>query len=226
MSANAKKLILGIDEAGRGPIVGPMVLAGVLIEEGAEKELKDIGVKDSKLLSAKVREKLFPKIEKIAKKTMVIEVSPQEIDARFAVSTNLNVLEASKMAELINKIKPDVAILDCPTVNTKKFKTEVLGKFLEHKCEIIAENYADKNYVVVGAASIIAKVIRDKRIAEIQKAVGMPIGVGYTHDETTLKFVELALKNPEWLNKYVRKSWLTFQRIKHGKEQKKLSDVW
>ena len=157
---------------------------------------------------------------------MFIEVSPQEIDPRFAVSTNLNVLEASKMAELINKLKPDVAIIDCPTVNTKKFKEAVLGKFLEHKCEIIAENYADKNYVVVGAASIIAKVIRDKRIAEIQKEVGFPIGVGYTHDQVSLDFVAKALKNKTWLDKYIRKSWLTFQRIKDGKEQKKLSDGW
>lgn len=219
-----QKLILGIDEAGRGPIVGPMVIAGVLIEESKEKELKDIGVKDSKLLTEKQRERLFPLIKKIAKDVMVIEVEPREIDARFAVSTNLNVLEASKMADIINKLKPDIAILDCPSPNIKKFKTEVLEKFLNHKCQIIAEHYADRNYVVVGAASIIAKVIRDRRIKEIEKAVGFKIGVGYTHDAKTLQFVEKALKNREWMEKYIRKSWLTFQRIKKDKEQKKLSD--
>ena len=94
MSTNTKKLILHIDEAGRGlESLGPMVLAGVIKEEGAEKELTDIGVKDSKLLSAKVREKLFPKIEKIAKSKIFIEVSPQEIvPPDSAVLNNLNVL--------------------------------------------------------------------------------------------------------------------------------------
>ena len=226
MSEKSKKLILGIDEAGRGPIVGPMVIAGVMIEEGQEQELKDLGVKDSKLLQPKQRERLFPKIQKLAKKVMVIEVSPQEIDARFAVATNLNVLEASKMAELINKMKPDVAVLDCPSPNIKSFKEKVLAKYLEHTCEIIAEHYADKNYPVVSAASIIAKVIRDSRIKEIEKEVGYPIGVGYTHDAKTIEFVERALSEKDHLDKYIRKSWLTFKRIKDGKAQKKLSDEW
>ena len=204
MDAPNKKMILGIDEAGRGPIIGPMVLAGVVIEEGQEMELSEIGVKDSKLLTAEKREKLFEKIKKIAKKIMIIEVSSKEIDSRFAVSTNLNVLEAAKMAELINKLKPDVAIIDCPMVNCKKFKSEVLSKFLDHKCEIIAENYADSKYLAVGAASIIAKVTRDARIKEIEKA----------------------LSRKDWIDKYIRKSWLTFERIKNGKAQKKLSDGW
>jgi len=226
MDAPNKKMILGIDEAGRGPIIGPMVLAGVVIEEGQEVELSEIGVKDSKLLTPEKREKLFEKIKKIAKKIMIIEVSSKEIDSRFAVSTNLNVLEAAKMAELINKLKPDVAIIDCPMVNCKKFKSEVLGKFLDHKCEIIAENYADSKYLAVGAASIIAKVTRDARIKEIEKAVGFPIGVGYTHDARTLAFVEKALSRKDWIEKYIRKSWLTFDRIKNEKAQKKLSDGW
>jgi ribonuclease HII len=226
MSNKGKKLVLGIDESGRGPIVGNLVLAGVLIEEGDEKELKDMGVKDSKLLSEKQRNRLFPKIEKLAKKVMVVEVTPAEIDARFAVGMNLNSLEASKMAEIINKLRPDIAIVDCPSPNIRSFKEKTLAKFLEHRCEVIAEHYADKNWPVVSAASIIAKVIRDKRIKEIEREVGYPIGVGYTHDQRTLDFVERALSEKDHLDKYIRKSWLTFKRIKDGKSQKRLSDEW
>jgi ribonuclease HII len=220
---SGEKTILGVDEAGRGPIVGPMVIVGALFKKSDEVKLKKIGVKDSKLLTPKKREELFPTIKGIAKDYKVIEVSPAEIDQRFSVNINLNKLEAVKYAELINDLKPDIAIIDCPSPNTKSF-AEYLSQFIEHKCELVCENYADKNYLEVGAASIIAKVVRDSRIAEIQKAVGMPIGVGYTHDKVTLGFVEKALKNKEWLNKYVRKSWLTFQNIKDKKEQKKLGD--
>jgi ribonuclease HII len=220
---SGEKTVLGVDEAGRGPIVGPMVIVGALFKKTDEPKLKKLGVKDSKLLTPKKREELFPKIKEIAKDYKVIEVSPAEIDQRFSVNINLNKLEAVKYAELINELKPDVAIIDCPSPNTKSF-AEYLSQFIEHKCELVCENYADKNYLEVGAASIIAKVIRDSRIAEIQEAVGMPIGVGYTHDKVTLGFVEKALKNNEWLNKYIRKSWLTFQNIKNKKEQKRLGD--
>jgi ribonuclease HII len=217
------ELIMGVEEAGRGPIVGPMIITGVVFMKSDLPKLKEIGVKDSKMLSRKQREALFPKIQKIAKDYRIIEVSPQEIDQRYAVGINLNKLEAVKFAELINELKPDVAIIDCPSPNPKGFE-QYLSQFISHKCRIVCENYADKNYLEVGASSILAKVTRDWKIDEIAKAVGMPIGVGYPHDEVTLKFVEKALKNKEWLNKYVRKTWLTFERVKNEKEQKKLGE--
>lgn len=217
------KLILGIDEAGRGPVVGPMVIAGAMFKESDEKKLKEWGVKDSKLLTPSQREFLFGKITKIAVKYKVIEISPQEIDMRYAVNTNLNKLEMMKFIEIISELKPDLAITDCPSPNPKNFQKQ-MEQFMTHKCELKCENYADKNYVIVGAASIIAKVTRDKRIREIEEAVGIPIGVGYPHDPVTLEFVEKALKKKEWLDKYVRKSWLTFQRVKDEKEQKKLGE--
>lgn len=218
-----EKTVLGIEEAGRGPIVGPMIIAGAMFKVSDEKRLRELGVKDSKLLSPKKREDLFPKISEITKKQKMIEVSPQEIDQRFAVNINLNELEAIKFVELINELKPDIAIVDCPSPNPSGF-LKYMSQFLTHECKIVCENHADTNYPEVAAASILAKVTRDAKIAEIEKIVKVPIGVGYPHDSTTLKFVEQALNKKEWLNKYVRKSWLTFQNIKNGKEQKKLGD--
>lgn len=98
-----------------------------------------------------------------------------------------------------------------------------MKRFVEHKCEIKCENYADKNYVEVGAASILAKVIRDAEISKIKKEVGEDIGVGYPSDPITIKFVKKAFENKKWMQ-YIRKTWFTFQRIKGEKEQKTIMD--
>ncbi|MCD6575733.1 MAG: ribonuclease HII [Nanoarchaeota archaeon] len=214
--------VLGIDEAGKGPVVGPLVIAGALFKKSDLKKLKKIGVKDSKLIPPQKREELLEEIKKIALRHMIIKVNPIEIDQRFSVSTNLNQLEAIKFAEIINELKPDVAVIDTPTVNTKGFEN-YLRRFLEHECELKCENYADKNHVEVGAASIIAKVERDKEIKSIEEKIGEEIGAGYPSDPTTIKFVEKAFKTKKWLE-HIRKTWFTFQRIKEENEQKKLSE--
>jgi ribonuclease HII len=213
-------LILGIDEAGKGPVVGPLVIAGALFQEEKKNALREIGVKDSKLLTPEKREELFEKVKYLAEAYKVIEVSPSEIDARFSVNTNLNQLEAIKFAEIINDLKPDVVIIDTPTKNTKSFEN-YLKKFLNHECVIKCENFADLNHVEVGAASIIAKVIRDREIKRIENEIGEKIGAGYPSDPQTIEFVKKAFDKKEW-HKYIRKTWFTFQRIKEEKEQMRL----
>ncbi|MEK6848081.1 MAG: ribonuclease HII, partial [Nanoarchaeota archaeon] len=115
-------LILGIDDAGRGPVLGPMVLAGCLIDSGIEKELKSLGVKDSKQLTAEKREDIVEHIKKLALKFHISITTPIEIDEKTDKGINLNKLEAIKSAEIINalnageeKIK---VIIDCPSPNT------------------------------------------------------------------------------------------------------------
>lgn len=216
-------LILGIDEAGKGPVLGDLVIVGAAFKKSKKSLLKELGVKDSKLLTAKRREELFEKIKELADKYEIITVSPQEIDQRYNIGTNMNKLEAAKFAELINKIKPDIAVIDCPSANTKGF-ADYMSQFLTHKCRLVCENYADKNHIEVSAASVIAKVTRDAGIKEIEKGIGMPIGAGYPSDPVTIKFIEKILKNKEFVNKYVRKTWFTFQNIKGNKEQKKIGE--
>ncbi len=215
------KTILGIDEAGRGPVIGPMVICGALFNEKDIGKLKELNVKDSKLLSKKRREELFDKIKEIAVDYEIIKIGPKEIDQRFQVNTNLNQLEALKFVDIINKLKPDVAIIDTPERNTEKFKN-YLKRYLTHECELMCENFADTNHIEVGAASVLAKVTRDSSIEKIEKDIGEVIGAGYPSDPTTIKFVEKAMNKKELL-KYVRKSWFTFQRLKEENEQTKLS---
>lgn len=213
--------ILGIDEAGRGSVIGPMVLAGVLIDKKDENKLRKIGVKDSKLLSPLQRKRLYPLITKIAKDHVSIKISAKEID-ELRKTTNLNKIEAEKMAQIIKTMKADTAYVDAPQVSTEKFKAILLA-LAKNKTEIIAENYADLKYPVCSAASIIAKVERDKEVEKIKKIVGFDFGVGYSHDTRSIEFVKKALKEKKYLE-FIRHSWITVSDIKSKKEQKTLEE--
>jgi hypothetical protein len=125
--------VVGIDEAGRGPIIGPMVMCGVLIEEGQEKELTALGVKDSKLLSESARERIYAVLKEKYKYHLVI-ISPIEIDSVVGIGKgkNLNWLEAEKAALIVNALKPEKVIIDCPSPNLKAY-TEFITERLDHK---------------------------------------------------------------------------------------------
>ena len=210
--------VLGIDEAGRGPVIGPLILAGVMIEEGEEKNID--GVKDSKLLQHKKRIELDKKI-KANSKYKIIEVSPQEIDKALDPenkSMNLNWLEAHKQAEIINSLNPDKAIIDCPSPNCKKF-SEYLKKLLKNKdVELIVEHKADSKYPTCSAASILAKVKREQIMDKIKKKYGNT-GPGYSSNPITQKFVK---ENWERHSEIFRKTWVTFKNHEKMKNQKTL----
>ena len=207
--------LIGIDDAGRGPIIGPMFLAGVLINQEKEKVLKDLGAKDSKLLTHLQRIKLAIEINKLALATHIAESSPKEIDQ--AVETiNLNTLEAKKAAEIINKLnnpKEKIKIIvDCPSVNTVTWK-KTLTNFITHpkNLDIYCEHKADFNYPVVGAASILAKCARERAVEIIKEQYGNT-GSGYPSDPYTKAFLE---KHKDTLkdSDIIRKSWATWKNL-------------
>jgi len=208
--------ILGIDEAGRGPVIGPMVMAGFMIDDSKLDKLK--GVKDSKMHKPKEREVLFEKLTFIASKYEILIANPPEIDAALADPyNNLNLLEGQKMIELINLLKPDRAIIDCPSTNIKAF-TETIRKGLTHKTELILEHKADENHTVVSAASILAKVTRDKAVKMLRDIYG-DFGSGYMSDPKTQEFIKKDHNLPIY-----RRSWVTWKRIKADKSQKRLGE--
>jgi ribonuclease HII len=198
-----------------------MVIAGVMIDEKDEEKLRKIGVKDSKMLTPLQRERLFPLIKKIAKDYIALKVSAKEID-ELRKTINLNKIEAEKMAQIIKAMKADKAYVDTPQVSTEKFKAILLNLAKNHT-EIIAENYCDETYPVCSAASIIAKVERDKEVEKIKKIVGFDFGVGYSHDSRSIEFVKKCLKEKKYLD-YIRHSWITVDDLKSKKEQKSLKE--
>ncbi len=203
-------LIAGIDEAGRGPIIGPMVMAGVLMEENDERKLKELGVKDSKLLFPAEREKLFEQIKGIVKDFSIIIVPPQEIDAAVNGSNglNLNRLEAKKTAEILNSLKPEIVIVDCPSNNIEAYSALLSSQLSFKPKKMVMEHKADVNYVVAAAASILAKVTRDREIENIKSSIKKDFGSGYLSDQKTQAFFEQHYLTHADI---FRKSWKPYQ---------------
>ena len=220
-----ENIIVGIDEAGRGPILGPLVLAALAFKEEDIQKLEWLGVKDSKLLGSEVREELFDRIHEIVHDFRIEMIEPDAIDLSLTeMNTNLNWLEADTAARMAGELQPMKLIVDCPSPNIEAYRKYFLGKIvppLSAKAEIIVEHKADLNYIVVGAASIIAKVIRDRQIEKIKREIGIDFGSGYLTDPKTQKFLEnFHEKHAELF----RKQWMPYKKLLEGKKQKKLGE--
>ena len=219
-------LICGVDEAGRGALIGPMVIAGVVIEKKDEKKLKAFGVKDSKALSPKKREELAKEIEDIAKNIVVFRVPACKIFSYSKEKIKLDELEAIKVAQLIELLDAKKFYIDSlGNVDSKPGRFEkLIRKNMDKKVELIVENKADERYPVVSAASIIAKVERDKAIEELKRKVKFDFGVGYSHDARTIEFLEKVFLEYEKKPSFIRWHWDTVEHVaeKLWREGKKL----
>mgnify|MGYP001578964824 CR=1 FL=1 len=220
-----EELILGIDDAGRGPVIGPMILAGCLVTKKTEKEFRNLGVTDSKQLTQKRREFLEEKIKELAETFEVVIVQPEKIDEHVE-KNKLNELEALACAEIINKINKGYGrikvVIDCPSVNITKWSDFLKNKVTDHSnLEISCEHKADVNHVAVSAASVLAKCVREKEMAKLKELYGDGIGSGYSSDPYTKKFIEH--HGNEYKDKgIIRKSWGTWKDSQKVAAQRKL----
>ncbi len=219
------QLILGIDDAGRGPVIGPMVLAGCLITEETEKEFKKSGVRDSKQLTRKRRAFLESLIKEKAEAFFVQKAHAHEIDGKNHDGVNLNDLEAQMAADIINEINKGFqkikVVIDCPSVNRTNWRNSVMMKIDNlSNLEISCEHKADVNHVAVSAASILAKEEREREM-DILRGQYKEIGSGYSSDPNTRKFLEKNLKNLEHKGIF-RKTWKTWKKAHSDSGQKKL----
>jgi ribonuclease HII len=211
-------IICGVEEAGRGPVIGPMVMAGCTFEKSQEDLVRQLGIKDSKLLTPQRREELYDTVIGLAKEHKIIILTAKQVDmALNDPELNLNWLEAITSAKIINSLKCDKAILDCPSNNLAAY-TRYVSDLLEKDVELLAEHKADLNYPFVAAASILAKVTRDREIEKLKRQVGMDFGSGYPSDPRTKEF----LLRYHDKHDIFRKSWASYKRIVDGKKQHKL----
>jgi len=195
-------IVCGVDDAGRGSVLGPLVIAGISIERSKIKHLSKIGVRDSKQLSPARRENLYKKIIDIVDDYYVAKISPRLIDQSVR-KNQLNNLEAQYMAKVISKLKPDSSYVDSCDVNPIRFGKKISK--LAQSGRIYSRHHADSKFAVVSAASIIAKVNRDKEIAKLQKKYDL--GSGYPSDSKTMRFVRDWILTYKKTPQFVRASW-------------------
>ena len=222
--------ITGIDEAGRGSIIGPLVIAGVCANKETIKEFKKIGIKDSKKLTRKDRERFAKIIIQKSNECSIRKLSPKKIDRAVMLRKKnknrklnfqaknyggLNELEACAMSSILNKLNSEIAFIDSCDVNPKRFKIKIKS-LMQKKIKMYSLHKADEIYTIVSAASILAKCIRDKEIYTLQRRYGL-IGSGYPSDNKTRVFLKTwNLKNDNKPN-FSRKSWKTWDKILKNK---------
>lgn len=207
-------IIAGVDDAGRGSIMGPLVIAGVSIEEDKLNELVNIRVKDSKLLSPRRRMELYQLIHNLAYKVFCLKIPPDEIDKYVILGKKfkrLNYLEAIYMAKVINELDCDVVYVDASDVDSNRFK-EQISSMLKRDVEIFSLHHADRIYPIVSAASIIAKVERDLEIEKLKLEYG-EFGSGYPSDPRTREFLIKWVEKYNSLPKDSRKSWKIWKKL-------------
>ncbi len=224
-------IIGGGDEAGRGAVIGPLVVSVICVSKGKEKRLSDIGVRDSKMLTRRKRDFLFDEIQDICEEVKYYPISNEEINSAMRSGVSINQLEAMRFAQLVDELKSSVGrmYIDSPDVRAERFGTRiglaatkpmgvvgVKGDGKKRGIKIISEHKADARYPVVSGASIIAKVIRDREMERIERESGVEIGSGYPSDKYTVEAIKSNLASKK-LNPYIREYWKTLERIKQRK---------
>jgi ribonuclease HII len=209
-----------VDEAGKGSVLGPLVIAAVGVS--SENVFAEVEVADSKLLSPKVRERLYSTIRKRFR-VATVRIDAHEID-EIRVGMTMNACVARAHAQAIDKLSPAIAYVDACDVNAFRY-ADMVKSHLEKRCEIVSEHNADQTFKVVSAASIVAKVTRDRAITALSKKYG-EIGSGYPSDPVTIAFLSAYIDEYKCPPPIARKSWKTVTAMLGKKQQSQLSQFF
>lgn len=198
-------LIGGVDEAGRGSIIGPLVIAGISIKQDRIMDLHHVGVRDSKMLTAKARTSLFAIVSEMVDSLCIYKIDCSVIDENV-LSKGLNKLEAETMAYVIDNLKADMVYVDSCDTDPGRYKHYIESRLITSKSKLYSMHHADSLNIVVSAASIIAKFVRDGEIQEIRKT-HCNIGSGYPSDVKTMRFIRNWVSEYKCAPRFARKSW-------------------
>ncbi|MCL5100092.1 MAG: ribonuclease HII [Candidatus Marsarchaeota archaeon] len=206
------------------------MIALVVSKRDAEKRFTAIGVRDSKLLRPKRREELYGQIKKLSLEVKVDCIEPGEINEAMRRRISLNELEAIHFAKLFDQVENEVGAfyLDSPDVIAEKFGVRVNMSSARaarvngikadrpnagRATRIVSEHKADSRYPIVSAASIIAKVTRDREMRKIEHKLGIKIGSGYPSDFSTVDAVREHMNESAFLE-HLREYWSTMDNIR------------
>ncbi len=223
-------IVAGLDEAGRGPVIGPLVIGCVMLKESELHVLEEIGVDDSKKITPKKRAILVEKIKNISLAYKSLIISAQEInDLHYIQHITLNQIEERKFAELINSMEPspDTIYLDAADTVEDRFGRTIKGLLTFTPDRVISKHRGDAIFKIVGAGSILAKTVRDHEIEKYKIKYG-DLGSGYPSDPKTKRFLKDYYAKYQKFPPIVRTWWKTAENIvkayNEGRTQKKITD--
>jgi ribonuclease HII len=175
-------IVAGIDEAGRGCCLGPMVVACLWMEHGRVSLLRELGARDSKKLTPDRREALFRAFADHGLLFSARFAFPDEIDRE-----NLNRLHFKKVVSLVREAGARATFVDAPVpprglARYRRELAQATGR------RVYPLNRADERIPVVAGASIVAKVVRDRMIAYLKASMG-DFGSGYPSDPATVAWL-------------------------------------
>lgn len=191
-------------------VIGPLVICLASCSRNEEKRLNRLCKKDSKQLTAQQRADIYEELKQFCNFRWM-EVSALDLN-ELMKTISLNEIEAKCMASLIKNVREGDVMIDLPDRYSYTFKKRMEGYGV---VKFEAEHKADENYPIVAAASICAKLTRDKKIEEIKTVVG-DFGSGYPSDPKT----RTALKDREFFlrtKSFIREKWKTLDTIKQRK---------
>lgn len=203
--------ILGLDEAGRGSVIGPLVVGGFVVDSERIDELVGTGATDSKVLDPESRERILLELPHLGVCDTVV-LPPREID-RYVALGRLNDLEAHAFGTLVARLAPEEVHADACDTDPRRFARTITKSCGSVGARILASHHADRDDPIVGAASIVAKVRRDRAIARLSRQLGVEVGSGYPSDPRTIAFLKERLGREYGMPAWVRGSWATMQRV-------------
>ncbi len=201
----------GIDEAGRGPVMGPLVVAGVAAADPAR--LADLGCRDSKQLHPGKRDAIYRALVREQGVRIAVRVVPAaQLDAERVAGSTLNQIEAARFIEIARELGSPRVVVDAADVNALRFGRTVAAG-IAGDVEVVSEHKADGNHATVAAASIVAKVTRDEAVAELarrlERRIGRELGSGYPSDPKTKAFLAAWIERYGALPEGCRHTWAT-----------------
>ena len=200
------KFSCGIDEAGRGPVIGPLVVSVVC---GYDDQLRNLGVRDSKVMAKNSRERMFESIKSSSSYHAIRKLEPVELNEMMS-RINLNQIEEDAYASLIEKIPFDcVVYVDSFDVSPERLATKLKERTGKN---VVCEHKADSIYPSVSAASILSKVTRDREVEELEKRYGK-IGSGYPSDPLTVEFLRKSVESGVDISGIARTHWKTYKNL-------------
>jgi ribonuclease HII len=213
--------VIGCDEAGRGCVIGALVMAAFAVPRDSEHKLRLAGARDSKELTAEKRKALQKTLSSMGK-FRTRHISAVEINEAMRRRKSLNELEAQALAELLDSFVPELEgigaqvsaiYVDSPDPVPQTYERRIRrhAKNLS-KVRIVSDNKSEGKYPCVAASSIFAKTERDAELEKIKEFLGEDFGNGYTHDKTTVDFVRRRRRD-EKLAPFLRVRWKTVKNM-------------